>query len=248
VLVTTIKDPEQDLELNLLLNLNQVRNPHTTNAKFHHEQEFRPHGYTICMPSPSTIIVCDGPTILMYDIPDFEPSPTEKVRHTMEIKPVWRWDDRVPERNIPLSPNIVFWKEFRPPRLQLISEYGHHVLTFNTIGTSSRLDVKEHTFKALQTEEVGDLELRRFILKGEKGLLCHEDSITPGQILRTINFDEPYFNIHYVRLYHENFWSSGLEDYWIEELDFDEVSGRMVFQCANPEEEEPFKIFIVDMV
>jgi hypothetical protein len=197
------------------------------------------------MPSPNTIVVCDGPTVHMYNIPAPGASTAE---NPVEVTHVWRWDDPNPERNIPLSPNIVFWRESTPPTLHLISEYGNLILTFDTIGTSSELNVKEYKFKALQTEEVGDLELRRFIPKGEKGLLCHEDSITPGQILRTISFDKPDFNIHYVRLYHENFWSSGLEDYWIEDLDFDEVSGRMVFQCTNLEEEDPFKIFIVDMV
>lgn len=203
----------------------------------------------MCMPSPETFIVCDGPTIWMYNIPHFDEPRSEKSWETMAIATVWGWEDEAdPTRKIPLSPNIVFWNEAGPPTLFLISEYAKHTLTFEKLDRCSQLKLVTHHKESLQTEEVGDIELRRFISKGEKGLLCHEDSITPGQILRTISYDDPNFNTHYVRLYHQNFWSSGLEDYWIEDLDFDEVSGRMVFQCANPDEDEPYKFFIVDLV
>jgi len=231
--ITAMHDGEKDRGLNMLLRL---------------QQQFKPHGHTMCMPSPEAFIICDGPTICMYHVPHSDGPRSEKSCQTMEIAPVWSFEYSDPRKTIPLSPNTVFWDETRPSSLLLISEYAKHTLTFKKSERSAQLQVSNHEWDELQTEEIGDIELRRFISKGEKGLLCHEDSITPGQILRTISYDKPNFNIHYVRLYHNNFFSSGLEDYWIEELDFDEVSGRMVLQCANPEEEEPYKFFIVDLV
>lgn len=176
------------------------------------------------MPTPHTIVIYGSWYIQLYHVPDIDFSTTRD--RNISVSPVWNWTEEAPARTrFCYVPSVWDASNKASPMLRFVFKSNMHVINLEFTESPTRLTVSTSTIIPIPIYPVVymlGIHRQHTVTKFQKGLWYRPDRDVSILEVPTINFDDPS------RMGSITFPLIQGEDSCFAEMDFDEVSGRVV--------------------
>lgn len=205
------------------------------------------HYYSICLPTPTTLLLFQASNIRCYHLPDVSGLPPGNHR-LPQLSPIWSWESHTfPKAR--LAATSTHWDPDRtaPTVVTFLCDFLRHTVTLHPSEKSpgsSHLDVINHTCINIR-RPVSTPYLGLTLLKSYRGIWFRPGNTT-GRAHDFLPFSTD--DVQHTGLVRLDISKVGMREHLVPTICFDEISGRIVV-LARALEGDSYTdyIFVVDM-